>query len=224
MSSFFVTGTDTGCGKTYVSCALLQLLAAGGRRTAGMKPVATGSRKRGGVLVSDDVERLVRAANTALPDEFVNPYSFEPPSSPHIAAEMAGAAIRLEVIENAFRECVERADIVVVEGVGGWRVPLGPDLWLPDMVAALDLEVVLVVGVKLGCINHAVLTFHDLAASGAVLRGWVANVLEPGLIELDQVVATVAEQAQAPCLGRLDFAADDAVNAVALSAAADCFA
>ena len=222
--SFFVTGTDTGCGKTYVSCALLRLLAARGLRTAGMKPIATGSRMRGGALLSDDVAQLVRAANTPLPIELVNPYSFEPPTSPHIAARMADTEIRLDVIQDAFRACAQRSDIVVVEGVGGWRVPLGPQLWLPDMVAALGLEVVLVVGVKLGCINHALLTFHDLAASGAVLRGWIANVLEPGLVELDQVVATIQRQAPAPCLGRLDFAAADTVNATALSAAVDCFA
>ena len=179
---------------------------------------------RGRVLLSDDVAQLMRAANTPLPIEFVNPYSFAPSASPHIAARMADAAIRLDVIENAFRACAQRSDIVVVEGVGGWRVPLGPQLWLPDMVAALGLEVVLVVGIKLGCINHAVLTFHDLAASGAVLRGWIANVLEPGLVELDQVLATIQRQAQAPCLGRLDYAAADTVNATALSAAADCFA
>ncbi len=206
--SVFITGTDTECGKTRVSCALLRALAGNGVSAAGMKPVATGAALIDGRLVNDDVEALTAAAPTALPIEDVNPYTFEPPCSPHIAAKAAHTHIDLDRISRAYAACRSRADVVVVEGVGGWRVPLGDDLWLADLVTALDLPVLLVVGVKLGCINHAVLTADAIEQADQPLIGWVANILEPTLFALDDVIATLTARIPAPRLAMLDWAPD----------------
>ena len=175
--SLFVTGTDTGCGKTRVSCALLRALSRDGTSAAGMKPVATGAAYVDGQLVNDDVEALRAASSTMIPQQDMNPYTFEPPCSPHIAAGTVPTRIDLDRIVRAYAACRERADVVVVEGVGGWSVPLGDDLWLADLVKALELPVLLVVGVKLGCINHAVLTARAIARAKRPLIGWVANIL-----------------------------------------------
>lgn len=202
----FVTGTDTGCGKTVVSCALLRALARMDIRAIGMKPVATGAKRDGERLINEDVEALRAASSTSLPPAITNPYIFEPPCSPHIAAAQAGTPIELDRIATAYKACIEKADEVVVEGVGGWCVPLGNDLWLDELPRALELPVLLVVGVKLGCINHAVLTAQAIERSGARLFGWVANVLEPSLFELETVIETLTAHIPAPRLAVLDWA------------------
>jgi len=202
----FVTGTDTGCGKTVVSCALLRALARTGIRAVGMKPVATGAEREGERLINKDVDALRAASSTALPATMTNPYIFEPPCSPHIAAAQAGAPIELDRIASAYKACTEQAQEVVVEGVGGWRVPLGNDLWLDELPRVLELPVLLVVGVKLGCINHAVLTAQAIEHGGAHLYGWVANVLEPSLFELEAVIDTLTAHIPARRLAVLDWA------------------
>ncbi len=202
----FVTGTDTGCGKTVVSCALLRALARMDIRAIGMKPVATGAKRDGERLINEDVEALRAASSTSLPAAITNPYIFEPPCSPHIAATQAGTPIELDRIATAYKACIEKADEVVVEGVGGWCVPLGNDLWLDELPRALELPVLLVAGVKLGCINHAVLTAQAIERSGARLFGWVANVLEPSLFKREAVIETLTAHIPAPRLAVLDWA------------------
>jgi dethiobiotin synthetase len=203
--SLFVTGTDTGCGKTRISCGLLAALASDGISAAGMKPVATGAVRTNGLLLHDDVKALVASSNVAIPRRYVNPYLFTPPCSPNIAAAQARTPIELSVIEEAFISCQSRADAVVVEGVGGWCVPLGDDLWIEDLAKHLRLPVLLVVGIRLGCINHAVLSARAIIESGLPLLGWVANVVDPTMVEPAAVISTITRHVDAPRLAVLDF-------------------
>jgi dethiobiotin synthetase len=215
---FFVTGTDTGVGKTLVACSLLRAFAARGFKTVGMKPVASGAVAGGNGLVHDDVERLIAAGNVTAPREHVNPYCFAPPIAPHIAAAEAGVKIDLDHIGRCFNALTERADVVIVEGVGGFRVPLGPGADTAQLAARLALPVVLVVGMRLGCLNHALLTAEAIAGRGLVLAGWVANHLDPQTIAADENVRALEALIAAPLLARIAFTAtpDPAVSAALL--------
>ena len=221
--SWFVTGTDTGVGKTTVAAALLRQFSARGLTTVGMKPVATGCRLEGGLWVNDDAALL--ASHSSLPVEgygkgggaggppvpwsWINPYAFEPPIAPHIAAGEAGEEIRFDVIEGALQQLRSRADIVVVEGAGGFRVPLGPDGDTADLCRALRLPVILVVGMRLGCINHALLTAESVLSRGLALAGWVPNQLDPEMPVFEQNLATLLREIPAPCLGLSPFRSEE---------------
>jgi dethiobiotin synthetase len=197
----FVTGTDTGCGKTEVSLGVMHWLQARGLWVAGMKPVASGAALTPEGLRNDDALRLQRQASQPLPYAQVNPYAFAPPVAPHLAADQAGVTIELEVIRNAWQGLSDHADLVLVEGVGGWRVPLGPGLDQTDLVRVLDLPVLLVVGLRLGCLSHALLTAESILASGVRLLGWVANSVDPDMLLPQHNVSALAERLPAPCLG-----------------------
>lgn len=187
----FVTGTDTGCGKTFVSSALIRHLCDLGMTVTGMKPVATGAEWDGDLLVNEDVAELLAASNANVAARDLNPYLFEPPTSPHIAAAAAGRAIELDIIVEAYARLARAAECVVVEGVGGWRVPLSSEYDVEDLAMALNLPVLLVVGVKLGCINHARLSHEAITGCGVPYLGWVANVLEDDLYEPRAVFETL---------------------------------
>lgn len=202
---FFVTGTDTGVGKTLVACSLLRAFAARGMKAVGMKPVACGAEPRGGALVSADVEQLIESGNVNAPREHVNPYCFEPPIAPHIAARRAGVTISLDRIETSARALAALADIVIVEGVGGFRVPLGTDIDTSELAARLALPVVLVVGLRLGCLNHAALTVESVSARGLKLAGWVANHIDPEMAAAEDNVRALDEQIGAPRLARIAY-------------------
>lgn len=200
---FFITGTDTDIGKTFVGCALLSALRAEGLRALGMKPVASGCRVTADGLRNDDALALMAAAALPVDYALVNPYAFEPAVAPHLAAQRAGVKIRFERIEAAFNELQRRARLVLVEGVGGWRVPLGPDGDVSDLAARLALPVILVVGLRLGCINHALLTAEAVRARGLRLAGWVANTIDPAMPLRTENLQTLRERIDAPCLGDL---------------------
>lgn len=174
-NSFFITGTDTGVGKTWAALCLMRLLQARGLRMLGMKPVATGAIQREGRWVNEDALALRGAASFAVPYDQVNPYVYAPPTSPHIAAALAGEAIDLARIVKLFKVLEASADGVLVEGVGGWLAPLGARERVADLALALDLPVILVVGMRLGCLNHALLSHAAIRASGATWAGWIAN-------------------------------------------------
>jgi len=212
---FFITGTDTGVGKTLVACALLHAFAARGYTAVGMKPVATGAEPGADGLVNDDVERLAAASNVAAPRREINPYCFAPPIAPHIAAQQAGARIELDRIERAFHALAARAQVVVVEGIGGFRVPLGTDTDTAQLAAWLALPVVLVVGMRLGCLNHALLASDAIASRGLKLAGWVANHIEPQMAAASENVQTLEQRLLAPLLARIEFAADPDPRAMA---------
>jgi dethiobiotin synthetase len=203
----FVTGTDTGVGKTLVACSLLRAFAAQGLRSVGMKPVASGGVARGNRIVHEDVEQLLAASNVAAPREHVNPYCFGPPIAPHIAASAAGMRIDLDHIGRCFDALAAAADVVIVEGVGGFRVPLGPGADTAQLAARLALPVVLVVGMRLGCLNHALLTADAVAGRGLALAGWVANHIDPGMAAADENVQALEALIAAPLLARIAFSA-----------------
>ncbi len=197
----FVAGTDTGVGKTLIACALLRGFATRGLRVAAMKPVAAGAVRRHGVWYHDDVVQLRAAANVDAPLAVVNPYCFAPPIAPHIAARAAGVVIRMSVIAKSYAQLTQNADLVVVEGAGGLLVPLGGALSAADIPARLGLPVVLVVGLRLGCLNHALLTVEALQARGLYLAGWIANRIDPAMARATENLQTLRARIKAPLLG-----------------------
>jgi dethiobiotin synthetase len=197
--SWFVTGTDTGVGKTLVSVALLTALAHTGRRVAGMKPVASGCDATPLGLRSADAEALRAAASVVTDYEDVNPYALATPTAPHLAAAAAGVQIEIATIRAHYARLAAHADAVVVEGIGGWLVPIGHHQSMADVARALDLPVILVVGMRLGCLNHALLTQRAIIASGCRLAAWVANVQESSAP--DGYVEALTDFLEAPCLG-----------------------
>ena len=200
MRGAFVTGTDTGVGKTLVARAMLRALARAGLKTVGMKPVASGSVTTSEGLRNDDALQLQAAANRARPYALVNPYAFTPPIAPHLAAAEAGVVISLPKILESFRQLCAGADAVVVEGVGGWQVPLADGLGVPELARALGLPVILVVGLRLGCLNHALLSARAIRADGLRLAGWVANSIDPGFERRSENLATLERSINAPLL------------------------
>jgi len=207
VSAVFVTGTDTGVGKTRVACAMLEHFRAAGLRAAGMKPVASGCRPGPGGPASEDTLALLAHGNVRAAGALHNPYAFGPAIAPHLAAEAAGVQVEASAVQSAFAALAVRADVVVVEGVGGWCVPLGPGLDQPALVAGLGLPVVLVVGLRLGCLNHALLTAAAIARRGVVLAGWVANRIDPDMEASAQNIATLRALISAPLLGELPWRA-----------------
>ena len=198
--AYFLTGTDTEIGKTFTACALLHAARAAGFAAAGLKPVAAGVDANGR---NEDVDSLVAASTIALPPEVVNPYCFRAAVAPHIAAAEEGRAIEFTVIAEAIAAARRQADFVVVEGVGGFRVPLGVDRDSADLAVALGLPVILVVGLRLGCINHALLSAEAIAARGLTIAGWVANTVDRDMARREENIAALAERLAAPLLGVL---------------------
>jgi len=201
MKGVFVTGTDTGVGKTRVSVALVHALRAQGLRVAAMKPVAAGTELHEGVLINEDVAALTAAANVDADPRWVNPYLFHPPIAPHIAAAQVGVAIDLQVIVDAYSGLAELADVVVVEGVGGFRVPLDATHDTADLALALDLPMLLVVGLRLGCLNHALLTAEAIAHRKLPWAGWVGNHIDPLMDAQAENVLALRQRLPNPCLG-----------------------
>jgi dethiobiotin synthetase len=202
---FFITGTDTGVGKTRVACALLRALARNGIRAVGMKPVAAGAVADDSGLLNEDVAELMQASGVAAPRALVNPYCFEPAIAPHIAAAATSVVIDFDVIVRAFDALSGLADTVVVEGAGGFCIPLGGDRDSAGLAQRLGLPVVLVVGLRLGCLNHALLTAQAIRARGMVLAGWVANHIDPAMAAVRQNVATLAQSLAAPMMAEFEF-------------------
>ena len=214
--SCFVTGTDTEIGKTMISAAILHQLVVKGVRACGMKPIAAGAALRDGVLHNDDADLLRAAGNVHLPVALTTPFMLRTAAAPHIAAAIDGVTIAPVPIIAAYAEIAAASDAVVVEGVGGFRVPLTDDFDTADLAAQLNLPVVLVVGMRLGCISHALLTVEAIIARNLVLAGWVANHIDPHMQFADDNVAALAARIPAPLLGRVPFMdAPDHVGAAA---------
>ncbi|AKJ31317.1 dethiobiotin synthase [Caldimonas brevitalea] len=215
----FVTGTDTEVGKTFVSAALLQALAASGLRCAGYKPVAAGTVWRDGRQVNEDVEALKAASNVDLADDEVCATLLHEPCAPHIAARLAGRVLSRQALLDGAHHLARRADVVVVEGVGGFCVPLGDAGGADELAADLGLPVVLVVGLRLGCLNHALLTAEVVRARGLPLAGWVGNRVDPGMAWADDNIAalhsSLGGRFDAPCLGIMPWLEGGAAAAAA---------
>lgn len=197
MSGWFITGTDTGVGKTRISEALLQALVRGGHTALGMKPVASGAHLTSAGLRNEDAERLLAAGTTAVTYDDLNPYVFEPAIAPHAAAARIGVSIDIDTICERFKRLQAMAAWLVVEGAGGWRVPIGAGRYMSDIATALQLPVVLVVGLRLGCINHTLLTVDAIRRDGCSFFGWVGNPIDP-TFAAEETIATLSEQIGAP--------------------------
>ncbi|MBE0612123.1 MAG: dethiobiotin synthase [Burkholderiales bacterium] len=191
--AYFLIGTDTEVGKTLAACALLHAATAQGMRTLGMKPVAAGG--------SEDVDALITASSVAAPRECVNPYLLREPLAPHIAARRDGVAIDIARIARCFGELRGLADFLVVEGVGGFRVPLDESRDSADLAVWLGLPVILVVGLRLGCINHTLLTAEAVRARGLRLAGWIANQVDAKMACVEENIAALRARLDAPLLG-----------------------
>jgi dethiobiotin synthetase len=203
MRGVFVTGTDTGVGKTRVSLLLMQVFQAQGLRVLGMKPVASGAIWREGRLVNEDALALQTQGSHAAPYELINPYVFEPAIAPHLAAAEAGVRIELEPIKTAFAGLAAEADLVIVEGAGGWRVPLADGLEMGDLALALGLPLVLVVGMRLGCLNQALLSYESISGKKNGTTYWIANQVDPNMEKLEENFDFLGKTIKAPCLGLL---------------------
>lgn len=212
----FVTGTDTEVGKTRTSAALLHWCAQQGWRSAGFKPVAAGLDAAG---INEDVQMLRAAGSLALTDAEVGPLQFQAACAPHIAAALEGQTIAMPLLVQKAQALAARAEVLVVEGVGGFCVPLGPDADTADLAVALGYPVILVVGLRLGCISHALLTAEAIRARGLPLAGWIANTVDPQMAHLQANIDTLSHELQrrhqAPCLGVVPRLADASPGAAA---------
>ncbi|WP_455366429.1 dethiobiotin synthase [Kaarinaea lacus] len=205
MKGYFVTGTDTGVGKTRISLALMHALQAQGKSVAGMKPVSAGCVRAEDGLRNDDAVQIQKAASVEIPYEIVNPYAYEPPIAPHIAAQTVGDHIAMEQILACYQQIASKADIVIVEGAGGWLVPINDKETLADIAIQLDLPVILVVGMRLGCLNHALLSVESIQRKGLKLCGWIANDITPAMEKSTENVASLQQRITAPLLGILPY-------------------
>ncbi|MGV4275243.1 dethiobiotin synthase [Citrobacter farmeri] len=210
---YFVTGTDTEVGKTVASCALLQAARSLGYRTAGYKPVASGSEMTPEGLRNSDALALQRNSSLALEYAAVNPYTFAEPTSPHIISADEGKPIRADVLSDGLRALGTQAEWLLVEGAGGWFTPLAEDFTFADWVQSERLPVILVVGVKLGCINHAMLTAQAVEQAGLLLAGWVANDVTPPGKRHHEYMTTLKRVIPAPLLGEIPWLAAEAETA-----------
>jgi dethiobiotin synthetase len=221
VSSCFITGTDTGIGKTLVAAALLHALARRYSRVVGMKPVAAGQVRLGGTWVSEDALALRAASTVQVPAELDNPILLPDPLSPHIAARRAGVRIDIAELQRHYHTLAQRADAVVVEGAGGFHVPLSDLETGADLAQALALPIVLVVGLRLGCLNHAALTAEAIHGRGLTLAGWVANRIDPAMQAQDDNIAWLQRRLEAPLLADIahQVAPDPRAIAIRLPAA-----
>lgn len=202
--AYFITGTDTEIGKTTIAAGLLHAARLAGLSTAAAKPVASGCERTDEGLRNADALVLLGECSLPLAYEQVNPFAFEPPIAPHLAAREMGVKLNVAGLASPVRSVLALgADFSVVEGAGGWRVPLAEEESLSDLAVGLGLPVILVVGVRLGCINHAVLSAEAIQRDGLQLAGWVANIVDPHTSRLEENLATLAERLPAPCIGRV---------------------
>lgn len=196
--SYFITGTDTHVGKTLISCALLHAFAEQGLRVVGMKPIAAGSNAD---EQHEDVKKLRAASNILASLGQINPYLFVQPIAPHIAARNSGVRIEIARILQSYHELAAQADVVIVEGVGGFCVPINERETSAELAQQLALPIILVVGMRLGCLNHALLTLSAIEACGLKCAGWVANVLDANMLALDENIEALQQRINAPLLG-----------------------
>ncbi|KHF24057.1 dethiobiotin synthase [Solemya velum gill symbiont] len=205
MKGWFITGTDTEIGKTHITLALMEALKKQGNKVTGMKPIASGCEKTDEGLRNSDALAIQAASSVHKRYELVNPYAFEPPIAPHLAARNSDVQIDIEQITTIAHTLVQDEDLILIEGVGGWMVPLGGGQMLADLASTLNLPVILVVGMRLGCINHALLSAAAIKASGLQLAGWIANSVDPDMDEPEAVLDTLNEQMDAPLIGQMPY-------------------
>jgi len=215
MKNIFITGTDTGVGKTLISKILIEYFVSKGESVAPMKPVASGAFFQNDILVNDDALVLIKAANTHFDYSTVNPYVFKEPIAPHLAAEKANNIVDIEYLNLKHSELEIAAEHVVIEGAGGWQVPLNRNVSMADWVSDNQWPVILVVGLRLGCINHARLSYLDIIAKKSRLAGWVVNSIDPEVLEAESVIADMEQFIKAPLLGVIPWLGNETESDIA---------
>lgn len=220
---FFITGTDTEVGKTRCTLGLMAALQRQGRSVVAMKPVASGCAGTPDGLRNEDALLLQAQGSLQVDYSLINPYPFAPAIAPHLAAAQSGTHIEIATILDAFRLLSNKADYTLVEGVGGWRVPLNEEESVADLAFALGLPVLLVVGVRLGCINHALLSAESIRAAGLELAGWIANSVTPGMAAQEQNIQAIEQRIGAPLLGHIPYLADPRAESFAAALNLDSF-
>jgi dethiobiotin synthetase len=209
IQKFFVAGTDTDCGKTLVTCALLRAAALAGYSTVGMKPLAAGAEQTAEGLRNDDALKLQAASTLALAYEQINPVCLPDALSPHLSAQRAGKRVRVERLAGFCQGLLmKRADLTLIEGAGGWRVPINDREFMSDLVRQLQMPVILVVGMKLGCLNHALLTAEAISRDGLTLAGWIATARDPDMLCVDENLATLRDIMPFPMIGAIPWLSD----------------
>ena len=215
--AYFVIGTDTNVGKTYVASALVQHFVQSGLKTIGMKPVASGCElNQQGEFINEDAQALTNVSNVKAPLNLINPYRFAPAIAPHIAAEQDGVTIQLDLITQAYLQLTNLAEVVIVEGAGGFFVPLNQTQTLADLALQLNIPIILVVGMRLGCINHALLTVEAIQARGLSLAGWVANQIDTDFEMFEENFSSLKQRIAAPCLSVVHWQAEVGFDAASL--------
>ncbi|OAD19236.1 Dethiobiotin synthase [Candidatus Thiomargarita nelsonii] len=202
--SWFITGTDTEIGKTWCTLALIQHLKNQGLRVAGMKPIAAGCYQTVAGLRNSDAQQILELSGLDVPYDWINPYAFAPPIAPHLAAAQVRQSIDLENIIKKYQQLAAQVDSVVIEGVGGWRVPMNARQSLKDMVLAMDVPVILVVGLRLGCINHALLSAETIIGDGCTLAGWIANPIDSDF-DGQASIDSLSERLEVPLLAQMPY-------------------
>lgn len=220
-NGIFITGTDTGVGKTWFTVTLMEALKKQGHQVAGMKPIASGAKLNDGRLINEDAMLIMHHCSEATNYELINPVVFELPVAPHIAASQKNEIIDLDQIIASYDQLASNSGSVIVEGIGGWRVPITGKTSLVDLVRVLDLPVIMVVGLRPGCINHAILTAEAIRADGVILRGWVSNQLEKDYLFKRETIDTLKERLACPHIADLaymnDFEPDKMLERIDLS-------
>ena len=215
MTNFFITGTDTGVGKTWFTVAFMAALKERGLNVMGMKPIATGAEKIKDRLINEDAKLIMQNCSQKVSYNLINPFVFELPIAPHVAAKHEGVVIELDQITKNYHLLKSMCDVLVVEGVGGWRVPVTNEHSLTDLVSKLNLSVILVVGMRLGCINHAILTAEAINADGINLCGWVSNHLDRVYSNSEETIETLKKRLHCPHIADLRYNSNFDPNKIA---------
>jgi dethiobiotin synthetase len=203
---FFITGTDTNIGKTYISVGLLKFFNQSGYSTLGIKPIATGCEEKNNKFYNSDALLLQDASSIKLAYASINPTAFKPPVAPHIAALKTGQLLSVRSITQKLQPALNcRADVFIIEGVGGWHVPLNPHETMADFAIQNQFSVIVVIGIRLGCLNHGILTYQAVKASGVNISGWIANCIEPGVLEMSEIIKFLKDYIKVPCLGKVGY-------------------
>jgi len=204
-NTFFVTGTDTGIGKTFVTCVLMQFIKFHRKKVIGMKPIAAGVDKKNGETANKDVNLLQYESNLKLEVGEINIYSFDEPIAPHIAAQKNNIQIDFKKIKSHAETLKSSADYLFIEGAGGYLVPLGESASIADLVDELNIPIIIVIGIKLGCINHSLLTIEAILNRGQKIFGWVANILDNNMHEVDANISSLRQRIEQPLIGTIPY-------------------
>ena len=199
--AFFITGTDTGIGKTFITCALIELMKSRNKIVGGMKPVAAGESNHNGISVNSDVFEINGYGNTGTNSHGINTYSYKEAIAPHIASRINNRPISLLKIKAHYESLRKNTDYLFVEGAGGYYVPLGEDIMTSDLITSLNIPIILVAGIRLGCLNHTMLTVEAIHKNKQKIFGWIANIVDPNMHYQEDSIRYLKEKISEPCMG-----------------------